>query len=99
MVSGLSLIASFLLPNLYIGIVTRKFVYFAMISASDIKKFQQLYREEFGVDISTEDATEQGVKLLTLMSHAYQPMTQPEYDKTMSARKSTIESVVNSMRV
>lgn len=66
-----------------------------MLSASDIKKFQQLYREEFGIDISIEDAAEQGVKLLTLMSHAYQPMTQSEYDDTMAARRDTF----NSMRV
>ena len=70
-----------------------------MLSAADITKFQQIYREEFGTDISSEEAAEQGRKLLTLMSLAYQPMTQSEYDETMSARKETIESMRDGVRV
>lgn len=61
-----------------------------MLSAADIKKFQQIYLDEFGVSISAEEAAEQGMKLLTLMSDIYKPMTQEEYDKTLQARSATL---------
>ena len=70
-----------------------------MLSVADIAKFQQIYREEFGIDISSEEAAEQGRKLLTLLSLTYHPMTQSEYDETMSARKETIESMLDGVRV
>lgn len=49
-----------------------------MLTDNDIKTFQTLYREQFGVEISKEQALEQGVKLLTLMSNVYKPMTHEE---------------------
>ena len=70
-----------------------------MLSASDIQKFQQLYFEEYGIYISTEDAAEQGMKLLTMMSHVYKPMTQQEYEKTIKARAETVEQFVEMRRV
>ena len=64
-----------------------------MLSASDIHKFQQLYLEEYGISISTEDAAEQGMKLLTLMSAIYKPMTQDEYVETQQARSATLMTI------
>ena len=52
-----------------------------MLTNNDIKKFQALYKEEFGTEISKEEALEQGIKLLSLMSHVYKPMTQEESDQ------------------
>ena len=60
-----------------------------MLTDSDIKKFQQIYRDEFGVEISKEGAAEQGLKLVTLMSHVYKPMTEEECLKTEQRRQET----------
>lgn len=45
-----------------------------------ILEFQVLYKKHFGKDISKEDAYEQGIKLLRLVSLTYRPMTQTEFD-------------------
>ena len=50
-----------------------------VLSDEDILKFQSLCKSEFGMEISREDAYEQGVKLLQLMSVVYRPMTEEEY--------------------
>ncbi len=56
----------------------------------DISKFQTLYRSEFGMEISREDAYEKGIKLLRLMSIVYQPMTLNEYTHIQQHRKDTL---------
>jgi len=38
-----------------------------MLSENDIKKFQEIYKKEFGKEISKQGALEQGIKLITLM--------------------------------
>ena len=38
-----------------------------MLNEDQIKKFQQIYKEKFGKQISKEEALNQGVKLITLM--------------------------------
>ena len=60
-----------------------------MLTNNDITKFQALYKEEFGTDISREQAIEQGTKLLSLMSSVYKPMTQKDLDDIESHRHST----------
>jgi len=37
-----------------------------VLSDEDIVKFQALYKSEFGMEISREDAYEKGIKLLTI---------------------------------
>ena len=39
----------------------------------DINRFQELYKEQFGIEICKEDAREQGMKLLRLVSIVYGP--------------------------
>jgi len=56
----------------------------------DIVKFQTLYKSEFGIEISREDAYEKGMKLLTLMSAVYKPMTQGEFESIQKHRKDTL---------
>lgn len=51
-----------------------------VLSDENISKFQALCKSEFGIEISREDAYEQGVKLLKLMSIVYKPMTEKEYE-------------------
>jgi hypothetical protein len=51
-----------------------------VLSDENITKFQALYKSEFGLEISKEDAYEKGVQLLQLMSIVYKPITQEEFD-------------------
>lgn len=60
-----------------------------VLSDEDIRKFQDLYREQFGKEISREDAYEQGIKLLRLMSNVYKPMTEAEYSNIQDRRRAT----------
>ncbi|MEO5646499.1 MAG: hypothetical protein ABIO57_01880 [Candidatus Paceibacterota bacterium] len=53
-----------------------------VLSDEHIKEFQQLYKEHFGVEISKEDAYENGTKLLHLISLIYRPTAQKK-DRTI----------------
>ena len=64
-----------------------------MMGDGDIKAFQAIYKEEFGREISKEVAAEQGMQLLTLMSHIYKPMTQEEQNDVHQARTETLRSL------
>ena len=61
-----------------------------LLSDEDITKFQALYREELGIEISTEDAYEKGAKLLRLLSVVYRPMTSREYALIQKRRQETL---------
>lgn len=61
-----------------------------VLADEDIVKFQALYKSEFGMEISREDAYEKGVKLLRLMSIVYKPMTEKEYTKIQKHREDTL---------
>jgi len=56
----------------------------------DITKFQALYRNELGMEISRANAYEKGIKLLRLMSAVYKPMTEKEYEVIEKHRKDTL---------
>ena len=38
-----------------------------MLKEEDIKEFQQIYKRQFGKEISSKEALEQGTKLVSLM--------------------------------
>ena len=58
-----------------------------ILSDEKIKEFQELHKEHFGVEISKEDARENGIKLLRLISIIYRP--KPDEDsKKFIANKS-----------
>ncbi len=61
-----------------------------VLSDEDITKFQKLYKEQFGIEISKEDAYEKGIKLLRLMSIVYKPMTEKEYEFIQKHRQETL---------
>jgi hypothetical protein len=60
-----------------------------MFSREQIKKFQDIYKETFGVEISQEEAYEKGVSLIQLMRLTYKPMTLREYRNLQKRRKAT----------
>ena len=57
------------------------------ISDVHIAEFQALYQKRFGREISKEDASVKGAKLLRLMSLVYRPMTQAEFEAVQTRRK------------
>jgi hypothetical protein len=60
-----------------------------VLTNDDIKKFQAIYLEQFGIEISEEDAYEQGIKLLTLMKLIHNPMTSEQMKTIQQHRKDT----------
>jgi hypothetical protein len=60
-----------------------------MLSDKQIKKFQTLYKNRFGKEISREDALEQGVKLIRLMELIYKPMTEKDLELLRTRRQTT----------
>jgi hypothetical protein len=65
-----------------------------VLTAADIKKFQALYRSEFGIEISAEEAYEKGIKLVRLMSAVYQPMTKEQFEKIQKHRIDTLPLLI-----
>ena len=61
-----------------------------VLTDEDIVKFQALYKSEFGMEISKEDAYEKGVKLLRLMSIVYKPMMEREHIQIQKHREDTL---------
>jgi hypothetical protein len=45
-----------------------------MISETALQEFKALWREEFGKEISDEQATELAINLLTAFNHTYRPV-------------------------
>lgn len=68
-----------------------------VLSDEDIVKLQALYKSEFGMEISREDAYEKGVKLLRLMSVVYKPMTEKEYERIQKHRRDTLPLLINKI--
>ena len=60
-----------------------------MLSHEQITKFQVLYKNHFGKEISREEAYEQGVKLIRLVELVYKPMTEAEYQQLQKRRQKT----------
>jgi len=60
-----------------------------MLSNEQITKFQTLYKNRFGKEISQEEAYEKGAKLVRLMKLIYRPMTEEEYQELSERRRKT----------
>ena len=58
-----------------------------MLSDEQITKFQTIYKNRFGKEISREEVYEQGVKLMRLVELIYKPMTETEYKKLQERRR------------
>lgn len=64
---------------------------------TDIIKFQNLYKSEFGMEISKNEAYEKGIKLLSLMSAVYRPMTEKDYEDIENHRLNTLPQLITSL--
>lgn len=58
-----------------------------MLSDEQVSKFQTIYKNRFGREISREEAYEKGVKLIRLIELIYKPMTEAEYQQLQKRRK------------
>lgn len=45
-----------------------------MLSEAALQEFKKIYQEEYGEEISDEQAQELGLNLLTVFSHIYRPV-------------------------
>jgi hypothetical protein len=61
-----------------------------VLTDADIQRFQALYRSEFGMEISAEEAYEKGIKLVRLMSAVYRPMTKEQFERIQKHREATL---------
>ena len=52
----------------------------------DIAKYQQIYKEYYGKEISKEQAYEQGASLVRLMQLIYTPVKKADYDRIEKER-------------
>lgn len=62
-----------------------------VLTDQQIKKFQMIYRDQFGKEISRKKAYEKGVKLIQLMRLIYKPITEKEYKQLQKRREETKE--------
>ena len=60
-----------------------------MLSEKQIKKFQTLYENRFGLKISREEAYEKGAKLIRLVELIYKPITKEDYQELQKRRRKT----------
>ncbi len=68
-----------------------------VLTDADVAKFQAIYRSEFGKEISAEQAYEQGIKLVRLMSAIYRPMTKEQFEKIQKHREATLPLLINKI--
>ena len=62
-----------------------------MLSDEQVTKFQVLYKQQFGQEITKDEALEKGAKLVRMMQLIYKPMTKGEYEKVQKRRHETGE--------
>ncbi|MCK9393221.1 MAG: hypothetical protein WCX30_01665 [Candidatus Paceibacterota bacterium] len=60
-----------------------------MISEKALKDFKAIYKKQFDIELSDQDALESATKLLKLVEIIYKPMTKEEYEKVQKRREET----------
>lgn len=63
-----------------------------------IRKFQELYKARFGVDISKDEALAKGTQLLRLMELVYKPMTKEEHELIHKRRLETLPLLTHKLQ-
>lgn len=52
-----------------------------MLSPQALQEFKEIWKQEYGEDISDDFAVEQAINLLTLIDAIYQPVKHYEYER------------------
>lgn len=52
-----------------------------LLTTKNVSDFQELYKEAFKQEISTDEALEQGAKLIELIRATYRPITKEDHNK------------------
>ncbi len=60
-----------------------------MISEKALKEFKEIYKKEFDIDLSDQDALDKATKLLNLIKAVYRPMTKEDYERVQKRREET----------
>lgn len=58
-----------------------------MLTAEQVNKFREIYKKNFGKEISQEEALDKATKLARLFEIIYQPMAQDELDSVLKRKK------------
>lgn len=62
-----------------------------MITEKALKEFKEIYKKEFNVALSDQDALEKATRLLNLIKAVYKPRTKEGYEKNQKQREETKE--------
>ncbi|NCA93639.1 MAG: hypothetical protein EOM84_00510 [Sphingobacteriia bacterium] len=68
-----------------------------MLSDSQVLKFQTIYKNRFGKEISRSDALEKGAKLVNLMKIIYTPITKQELLEFQKRREAKTLTKLNTL--
>ena len=52
-----------------------------LLSPKHIKKFKEIYKTKFGLELNDQDAYEKGIKLVRLLMIIGKPITEEDYKK------------------
>lgn len=68
------------------------------LSEEDITEFQEIYKEEFGEEISREESYNKAIRMLRLLEVVYKPSTKEEWEelRERSRKMRTISKEKNS---
>lgn len=64
-----------------------------MLSKEAIEEFKEIWRKQFGEEISDEKAVEEGINLLTLMNAVYRPIKKEWVDEQNVQQKAKNDSL------
>jgi len=57
------------------------------MTRSQVEKFQQLYKQEFGEDLSYDEALENAIKLVEMVRQIYKPIKKDDYEKFIKSNE------------
>lgn len=67
-----------------------------MLTDNQVTKFQTIYQNRFGKEISRADALEKGTRLVRLMQIVYQPITEQELLEFQKRREAKTLTKLNN---
>lgn len=67
-----------------------------MLTDNQVSKFQTIYKNRFGKEISRADALEKGTRLVRLMQIVYQPITEQELLEFQKRREAKTLTKLNN---